>query len=94
MDYALRIEDSTVAICNHFSALINGLPCAGIKSTSSPSLTSKATMPVNLDELLKTVNDEQSFIGFIEALGSVRKVGERRSGKAKNGEEAELTGCQ
>lgn len=27
-------------------------------------------MPVDLDELLESVNDEQSFIGFIEALGS------------------------
>lgn len=26
-------------------------------------------MSINLDELLKTVDDEQSFIGFIEALG-------------------------
>lgn len=26
-------------------------------------------MSINLDELLKTVGDEQSFIGFIEALG-------------------------
>lgn len=26
-------------------------------------------MSMNLDELLKTVDDEQSFIGFIEALG-------------------------
>lgn len=26
-------------------------------------------MPINFDELLKTVDDEQSFIGFIEALG-------------------------
>ncbi|WP_439865031.1 DUF7660 family protein [Pseudomonas antarctica] len=26
-------------------------------------------MFINLDELLKTVDDEQSFIGFIEALG-------------------------
>lgn len=25
-------------------------------------------MSINLDELLKTVDDEQSFIGFIEAL--------------------------
>ena len=27
-------------------------------------------MSVDLDELLRSVNDEQSFIGFIEALGS------------------------
>lgn len=27
-------------------------------------------MPVDLDELLESVKDEQSFIGFIEALGS------------------------
>jgi hypothetical protein len=27
-------------------------------------------MPIDLDELLERVNDEQSFIGFIEALGS------------------------
>ncbi|MBC3384283.1 hypothetical protein HU715_012105 [Pseudomonas sp. SWRI12] len=26
-------------------------------------------MSISLDELLKTVDDEQSFIGFIEALG-------------------------
>lgn len=26
-------------------------------------------MSINLDELLKTVENEQSFIGFIEALG-------------------------
>lgn len=26
-------------------------------------------MSINIDELLKTVNDEQSFIAFIEALG-------------------------
>ena len=26
-------------------------------------------MSINLDELLKTVDDEQSFIGFIETLG-------------------------
>ncbi|WP_103754192.1 DUF7660 family protein [Pseudomonas syringae] len=26
-------------------------------------------MSINLDELLKTVDDEQSFISFIEALG-------------------------
>lgn len=28
------------------------------------------------------------------SLGFVRKVGERRSGKAKNGEKAEFTGCK
>ncbi|MDF3199158.1 hypothetical protein P3C29_10715 [Pseudomonas sp. 1912-s] len=33
------------------------------------SRTSKATMSINLDELLKTVDDEQSFIGFVKALG-------------------------
>jgi len=27
-------------------------------------------MSIDLDELLERVNDEQSFIGFIEALGS------------------------
>lgn len=27
-------------------------------------------MPIDLDELLELVNDEQSFIGFIEALRS------------------------